>query len=251
MTTYHFERIKCPFCQNEILLRQEAFPIGDMCWSDGYSHAFFMSDHEGLIAQCEQCKSAFWPEDIEQGSTVRSINKEVSTDYEDIFSIHTETVEKYRQFVNDGLGNTRERESYLRLRLLWAINDIRRESSQYLSLIFKIKSLTNLRILKNALSNETKIRELLKNYEMLYQDNLEKLENLISEKPSVLLAEIQRNSGMFQECKSTLKNIRPNENMGQNGLLQSVLHPEYEKSGFFREAILKAAKSKNSKLLLL
>ncbi len=251
MTTYYFERIDCPFCQNEILLRPEAFPIGDMCWSDGYSHAFFMSDHEGLIAQCEQCKSAFWPEDIDQKSIPRSMIKDLLIDYEDIFSLHTETIEKYLQLLKDGLGNTRERESYLRLRLLWAINDIRRESSQYLSLIFKIKSLSNLRILRNALSNETKIRELLKNYEMLYQDNLEKLENLISEKPSVLLAEIQRNSGKFQECKSTLKNIRPNENKGQNDLLQSVLHPEYEKSGFFGETILKAAKSKNSKLLLL
>ncbi len=251
MTTYHFERIICPFCKNEILLKPEAFPIGDVCWSDGYTHAYFMSDHEGLIAHCQKCKSAFWPEDIDQKSIPRSMIKDLSIDYEDIFSLHTETIEKYLQLLKDGLGNTRERESYLRLRLLWAINDIRRESSQYLSLIFKIKNLTNLRILRNALSNETRIRELLKKYEQINQTNLDKLENLLSKDPSALLAETQRNLGKFKESISTLETIRSNQNVRQDHLLQSILHPEYEKSGVFAEAIFKAAKSKNTKLILL
>ena len=192
MTTLRIQNIVCPHCNNKM------YTIGVMSYtlrnSKVFSDGKIISDHPRPIEQniliCSECYDSFWKEDaLFDDEKLEELLDDLpeANNVTDLFprfdsNSKLKIIDYYSKLLNKGFANSEEREIFLRLSLLRALNDTVRYKNEKISEdlidIFKSNLLRTIEIYKPWIEEE-----------------------------HLLLIEMYRELGRFEKAKELLKKI--------------------------------------------
>ena len=174
---------KCAECSSLILEEtlMSGNTFGATYWSDGKCEASMLPD-QPLFVKCPHCQTSLWIDELEEIGEAECYSEDEL--YNDAKSYNTLSLKDY--FIELIRGNhDLEKEQYLRIRAWWAGNDQRRGIDD------KVQSL----------SEEEK-------------ENLDALYNILDiqdENDRIMMAEIKRELGEFNEAESIIKKTYSSE----------------------------------------
>lgn len=182
--TYIYE---CPNCGN--LLSNESLMSGNTfdskLFSDGKTIAPMLPEFPDLT-KCKKCNTIFWLSKLKEIGTYDYNDDENLTcgkaDRADFL-----TVDDYHNAIKKGLAGDIEEEVIIRQQLWWAYNDRIREG-------------------QNIFTNEED--------EARWKDNIINLKKILDQldiNHKIMVAEIHRNLGEFEECFKLIESIDTNE----------------------------------------
>ncbi len=172
---------ECPSCKKIVTEGSLASgnTFGAIHWSDGKMDAEMLPEFPGVVS-CPECRELFW---IKDAKTVGEYDWFNGEDYEEpeewkkAKSVKDPGIEDYQNALNQGLDSSKDREKYIRVHLWWALNDLVRY--------------------------EEKQPELFRQYQEIFQNNLESLVGLLENCDAagqIMKAEIARELGEFETC---------------------------------------------------
>ena len=174
---------KCPNCGNLLskgsLMSGNTF--GAKIFSDGKRIAPMLPDFPNLT-KCKKCNTIFWLSKLKEiGTYKRGDNKNPQWQK----AVHAEflEIEDYYNAIINGIAENKEEEIIVRQRIWWAYNDKKREGQE----IFIDES-----------------------DELRWVENVQKLKTLLDQSDinqKILIAEISRNLGDFENCISIIQSI--------------------------------------------
>jgi hypothetical protein len=177
------EIINCPSC-NETFLKQDLISgntIGGMYFSDGKNHFPMFPEYPQFVC-CEMCHSFFWLKDI-PSKELPGRNGMEEPAGEDLPYISWPSAEEFTEAIRLNYFRNDEEEVYLRMHLWWDLN--------------------------NKYRGGRKGEEV--EHTILFEDNLKELIRLKqSAKPGdfLMLAEMHRELGLFEQALELLKNVK-------------------------------------------
>jgi len=188
---------KCPNCGN--LLTKESIisgnTFGAKIFSDGKRIAPMLPEFPDLT-KCKKCNTIFWLSKLKEIGTY-NWGDNVNSEWENAEEVEFLEIEDYFNAINKGIAENKDEEFYIRQRIWWAYNDRIRKGQE----IFNDKS-DELRWIKNV----KKLKELLDHSD-------------INQK--IMIAEINRNLGDFDNCIGVIQSI---DNDELNWLKEKFLH---------------------------
>lgn len=188
---------KCPNCGNLVtkssLLSGNTF--GAKRFSDGKSFATMLPGYPG-ITKCKKCDTIFWLNELNEIGiydwTDDSNSEWVNADKAEFLEI-----EDYYSAINNGIAENKEEELMIRKQIWWAYND---------------KSRKGLEIFNDE------------NDELRWIENVKKLKTLLDQSDinqKIMIAEIHRNLGEFDQCVRIIESI---DNDDLNWLKEKFIH---------------------------
>ncbi len=180
---------KCPNCGN--LLKRGSLmsgnTIGMQIFSDGKSEAPMLPDFPDLT-KCTKCNTIFWLSKLKEIGTYEWGDKE-NPSWANADNVEFLNVEDYFRAIDEGLAENRQEELFIRQSIWWKYND-------------RIRIFFKMRKHETPYVNE--------NDEIKWRENCSKLMNLLD--PSdldqkIMIAEIKRNLGNFEDCLDIIKQI--------------------------------------------
>ena len=180
--------IACPNCdalaKEPGLLSGNTF--GATLWSDGKQEAPMLPSFPAIV-KCANCMQFYWIEDaevIEENKPWNDEQKDTPIEWKNAPQVDWPSIDEFVDAIEKGLGDSRDKERYLRLHLWWAINDIIRN---------------------------TRKRKTPPEYKETNQRNLEQLLLLLAEEDDlqskIMQAEIYREMKMFDRAIAILSSI--------------------------------------------
>lgn len=173
------EIIRCPFCNAAYLMQTlvSGNTFGGMCFSDG-QHFYPMLPETPQITRCDTCLNFFWLEDIPVVENTPENSDGVEFPY-----VRWPSAEEYAEMLSLHFYRNAEEEVYLRMHLWWVFNNRLRGEQ------------------KRAGTDHPST-------EPFYEENLKAILRLkLVEEPKdfLMLAEIHRELGLFDEALDLLK----------------------------------------------
>lgn len=231
MTDFYSEYYQCPKCLGKIKKEGSLPKNHDYIFSDG---AYFFNEFGELefdsLLHCPSCAHYFWahpdlyvgasepyhefdeskateiPEKIREEINCFSLKEtfEYSSNF-DYYTLIHDNIRYIKLLLESGMGNNKNNELYLRIKLMWAYNDLRRDKLLQQSFLRHIKRHFNFGKKNNDSS-------LYKNLKKEYRDNLIRISELLEDEESFLTVDINRSIGNFSLAKKILKNIEKTQN---------------------------------------
>ncbi|MCQ2974718.1 MAG: hypothetical protein MJ211_07900 [Bacteroidales bacterium] len=124
----------CPKCGKRIEIVDDT-NIQVRKWSDGSKILQLNFAHENTIIKCNCCEHIYWLEDSEvfedDNINADDLNNQniLFNNFTEIVKFMNSRVNFYQSLIDNGYGNTYERDIYLNIKLIWAVNDFRRQFS--------------------------------------------------------------------------------------------------------------------------
>jgi hypothetical protein len=177
------EIINCPSCK-ETFLKQDLISgntFGGIYFSDGKNH-FPMLPDLPQFACCETCHAFFWLKDVPYKELPRSYGSEEIPAGEDIPYIQQPSAEEFAEAITLKCYRNPEEEEYLRRHLWWELNNKFRGGR------------------KGEMADQTLFVENLK--------ALIRLKQSAEPQDLLMLAEMHRELGLFDEALELLKNVK-------------------------------------------
>lgn len=217
MTTFHEIAIKCPHCKT--LMRDyelmsytvhRALTYSDGLCEDGISK---IKD----ISICANCSQAFWREDAKLS---KELDYEAMEELEGALDMmdlpwrfddnrQEKQILFYKDLLESDFANNDRKETYLRTRLWWSINDLVRHLSG-------LGSARNLKQLRFILRHRRENLQLFKKYENLSKENLDRLIFLYIKGGDVdllYLVDMYREQGNFKKAMEILSKVEDKGNV--------------------------------------
>jgi hypothetical protein len=229
----------CPKCKSYIFVSNH--PISELrYWSDGSLQAPFVPEHEDNVLECPVCRTVFWREDATYHETIPENerhkivgnyhapfdNLNVSDDI--IIADLIRNIEFYKEKILQRQGNTFERELYLRVKYVRAINDLRRPYRGFTWRNIRLKHFTKSILSVFGLSyREYKAK--YKTYLSSKRINLQRIIIMIEGKNSLFEIEAYRELRYFNHA---LKLLNSNKIPERNKLFEenlgtaSIIYPD-------------------------
>lgn len=214
MTTFQPIILKCPLCNQKMhhyeLTSYTVFH--STIYSDSKTITNSFADNNSAIRICASCNKAFWVDDavIETDNPYALVdNVPKAMDILDLpFNMSEHVIENmikfYENLLKQGFAYSNEKKYYLRIRLWWAINDLIRYRMPGLKMF---KELVHFHVFWNYLKNHYKQRQVFKNFNMLFSENLLQLISLTdikSDEDYILMAEMHRELGRFKKARAII-----------------------------------------------
>jgi hypothetical protein len=211
MTTFHPIAIKCPHCKT--LMRDYelmSYTIhSSTTYSDGLCEDGIPKNKD--ISICTNCSQAFWREDAKLSKELDydTMEKlESAMDMMDLpWRLDDDRQEKkilfYKDLLENDFADTDIKETYLRTRLWWSINDLVRHLSVW-------RDARNLKQLRFIIKHRKESLRLFKKYESLSNENLKRLIFLYIKKGDVdllYLADMYREKNDFNKAMEILLQV--------------------------------------------
>jgi len=181
--------IECPHC-SELLSRTSigsGNTFGATHWSDGKLDAPMLPDFPKIV-RCSKCDDFIWVEDAKEVGVYDWFNKgendETPEEWKKAKCVTWPETSDFEKAIEQKEGTSIEREKYLRMQLWWHSN--------------------------NPVRNGERLTILPPENAVLFFDNLKNLSQLLidgSADDQIMRAEIARECGEFDECKSLLSSI--------------------------------------------
>jgi len=169
---------KCPKCERLTtkgsLLSGNTF--GAILYSDGKQIAPMLPDFPEIV-KCKKCKTFFWLYE----------ENEINCDSNDADKAEFLSVYEYYEAINSNVYNNKNELKFLKINLWWTFNDRIRENKDLF---------------------------LKENDKEIYEQNCFDLINILKQNNinnKIMAAELNRNLGKFDECKSILESIKDEE----------------------------------------
>jgi len=181
---------KCPKCgnilSNRSLMSENPFP--SKLYSDWKKMVPMLPEFPDLT-KCKECKEIFWLSDLKEiGASGWEWEENESTiSWNFITELEFLTIDDYYRIVESGFSKDKNEEQYIRMHLWWAYNDRLREGKRLF------------------LGDGDELR---------WTDNCQKLKVLFDPEDvyqKLLIAELNRNMGNFNECMNILQGINDND----------------------------------------
>jgi len=180
---------KCPHCSN--VFKSESLASGNTFgathWSDGKVDAPMLPEFSQIV-RCAECEKFIWIKETEIAGEFDWFNREDDEnppqEWENARSPLDPKIEDFVIALEEGQGSSNEKESYLRMQLWWHLNDPVRNGE------------------RSAILPPVN--------EELFLSNLKHLSQLLidgSPDDQIMRAEIARECGEFDKCKSLLSDI--------------------------------------------
>jgi hypothetical protein len=205
---------KCPNC--EALISNKSIGGGNnfnaKIFSDTKSISLMLAEFP-IITKCIKCDTIFWLSKMEPikkiplgynyKKPIKKIpwgyNYKKPSEYQKAIFL---TIEDYFRALENGLAENQEDEKYIRIQIWWAYNDRIRINDFTIFLPETIAINKN-----NKLFTDN-------NDEMKWRENCEKLISILDpsiEDEKIMIAELYRNLGDFEKCKSIILDIDNDE----------------------------------------
>ena len=179
---------KCPKCERLTtkgsLLSGNTF--GAILYSDGKQIAPMLPESPEIV-KCKKCRTFFWLNE----------ENEVNCDSHDADEAEFLSVYDYYEAIDSNVYNNEDELQYLRVKLWWTFNDRIRENKDLF---------------------------LKENDKEIYEQNCLDLINLLEQNNinyKIMVAELYRNLGKFDECKNILESIKDEKYNWIKGLLET------------------------------
>jgi len=192
---------KCPKC--EALILNESIASGNnfdaKIFSDTKSISLMLAEFP-IITKCIKCDTIFWLSKMEPIKKIPwGYNYKKPSEYQEAIFL---TIEDYFRALENGLAENQQDEKYIRMQIWWAYNDRIRINDFTIFLPETIAINKN-----NKLFTDN-------NDEMKWRENCEKLISILDpsiEDEKIMIAELYRNLGDFEKCKSIILDIDNDE----------------------------------------
>lgn len=211
MTTFHQIAIKCPHCKT--LMRDYELMSYTVHSSTTYSDGFCEDGIPKIkdISICVACNKVFWREDAKLSEELDYEAMEELKNALDMMDLpwrlDDDRQEKkilfYKDLLEHDFADNDIKETYLRTRLWWSINDLVRYLAGW-------RSAKNLKQLRYILKHRKESLRLFKKYENLSKENLDRLIFLYIKKGDVdllYLADMYREKSDFNKAMEILLKV--------------------------------------------
>jgi hypothetical protein len=178
---------KCPKCGNLISKRSlmSGNTFGAKLFSDGKRIAPMLPDFPNLT-KCKKCETIFWLSKLKEIGTYEW-NSQKNEEWQRADNADFPEIGDYYNAINSGIAENKEEEINIRHLIWWAYNDRIRKG-------------------QNIFSDEKD--------ELLWLENIKRLKTLLDESDinqRIMIAEINRNLGDFENCISLIQTIENGE----------------------------------------
>jgi hypothetical protein len=167
---------KCIVCSKSIKHHtiESGNTFGATFWTDGKREASMLPDQPRLV-MCSHCNAPLWIDELEELGEI-GYSENWPPKFKDVIAYKTPSIDDYVALLDKGVSS-QEKERYVRLRLWWAHNDLRRTGA------------TDVPISAREASNMTVFAEMLDEKDT---DDL------------VMKAEVMRELGCFDDARDLL-----------------------------------------------
>ena len=174
---------KCPNCDN--ILRKGSLMSGNTfgakIFSDGKRIAP-MNPEFPDITKCKKCNTIFWLSKLKEIGTFEW-GDIVQSNWENADNAEFLNIEDYFRYLNEGHPENEQEESFIRQLIWWAYNDKKREGQELF------------------IDESDQLR---------WAENVQKLKKLFNQSDinqKIMIAEMSRNLGDFENCISIIQSI--------------------------------------------
>lgn len=203
----------CPQCGSFIIINS-ADDDEIHHWSDGSTHKQFFCDSEVRIIKCGFCYNTFWREDTQivdntppNARVIKNFNNDNLGDnlpFKEFVNQMVYNIKFYRDLLNQGFGNTFERDLYLNVKIIQSVNDLRRPFSGE-------KKRNSLSILHGGFSfkrlgNIITMEEKYERHRPLKYRCLQHVKNIINGMGFLFEVECERETHNFKRALTLLEN---------------------------------------------
>lgn len=186
---------QCPQCENLISCESIASgnTFGSRQYSDGKRVAPYLPDYP-VITKCKKCNTIFWINKLKEVGTFNRRTADVP-EWEQAEAAEFLSITDYFTALETGVAENTDEEIYLRQDILWAFNDRYREGDV-------------------SRQGETDVRFTANNAALM------QLLDPALEEHRILMAELYRYEGRFDDCMKMLSEI---ENIHLNWLIDAFV----------------------------
>jgi hypothetical protein len=159
--------------------------FGAKLFSDGKSIAPMLPEYPNLT-KCKKCHSIFWLNKLKEIGTYRPGDQR-NSEFPDADKAEFLNIDDYYNAINTGFAENYEEERYIRQQIWWAYNDRIRNGQM-------------------MFNNEAD--------QLRWKDNAKKLMDLFDHSDinqKIMIAEINRNLGAFENCMIIIQSIETDE----------------------------------------
>jgi hypothetical protein len=119
---------KCLVCSKSIKQHtiESGNTFGATFWTDGKREAPMLPDQPRLV-MCSHCNAPLWIDELQELGEIE-YSEDWPQKFKDAIAYKTPSIEDYVALLDKGVSSP-EKEGYVRLRLWWADNDVRRTSA--------------------------------------------------------------------------------------------------------------------------
>lgn len=179
--------IECPHCRGlaKISIIVSGNTFGAVRWTDGKMEAPMLPDQTKLT-KCNNCDKFYWLEDAAIIGEYDWFNGEdaIPEEWKKAQAVQDLDISALVEALDQALGDTPDREKYLRTRLWWALNDLIRQRDHV---------------------------DVFLHHKELFYNNLQAIDVLLQSShdgaDQLIRAEIAREAGDFDKCLELLSNI--------------------------------------------
>ena len=254
MTSYFSDHFDCPLCSKPMDYYPGPRPEEDACWSDGCFSSVLEGSYEPNLVQCHSCGAWIWYEDKDKKDDlavsyfqIPDLEETAIDDF--LVSLNKRAINTYNSWLESGLGDTEDREIYLRLRFWWAYNDILRKNLCHQKLKIRIKTFLHFRMLSATFREQKTIKKAAAICAENTQQNLQRLYELTSDKASVFSAEVQRALGKHKEAIVTLTKAQDSKEKAFPEWIENMFADQFEEDSNIKKKLIRLNKNNNKKLV--